>query len=66
MYLSHICYIKASQVVLVVKNQPANARGLRDAVSRPGLGRSTGEGSGIGAWWATVQSVSELDVTEVT
>ena len=53
-------------MVLVVKNQPANARGLRDAVSRPGLGRSTGEGSGIGAWWATVQSVSELDVTEVT
>ena len=34
----------ASQVVLVVKNQPANAGGIRDACSIPGLRRSPGEG----------------------
>ena len=35
----------ASQVVLVVKNPPANA-GDRDAGSTPGLGRSPGGGNG--------------------
>ena len=45
MYLSHICYSEASQVVLVVKNPPA-ARGLRGVVSLLGLGRSPGEGDG--------------------
>ena len=32
----------ASQVVLVVKNSPANAGDIRDMVSIPGLGRSLG------------------------
>ena len=36
----------ASQVVLVVKNLPANAGGIRDRGSIPGLGRSDGEGNG--------------------
>ena len=36
----------ASQVVLVVKNPPANAGDLRDAGSIPGLGRSRGGGHG--------------------
>ena len=36
--------IWASQVVLVVKNLPANASDLRDAGSIPGLGRFSGEG----------------------
>ena len=36
----------ASQVALVVKNPPANARDNRDAGSIPGLGRSTGGGHG--------------------
>ena len=35
---------RASQVALVVKNPPANAGGIRDASSTPGLGRSPGEG----------------------
>ena len=34
----------ASQVVLVVKNLPANARNVRDAGSIPELGRSAGGG----------------------
>ena len=42
------CTIKsgASQVVLVVKNPPANAGEIRDMGSIPGSGRSTGGGHG--------------------
>ena len=36
----------ASQVELVVKNLPANARVVRDVGSIPGLGRSPGGGNG--------------------
>ena len=36
--------LRASQLVLVVKNPPANAVDLRDAGSIPGLGRSPGGG----------------------
>ena len=56
----------ASQVVLVVKNPPANARDIRDTISIPGSGRSPGGEHGDllqysclenpmdrGAWWAT-------------
>ena len=38
--------IFASQVVLVIKNPPANARDVRDTGSIPGSGRSPGEGNG--------------------
>ena len=56
---------RASQVVLVVKNLPANAGDVRYTGSIPGLGRSPGRGHGNplqysclenptdrGAWWA--------------
>ena len=56
----------------MVKSQPANAGDIRDAISIPGLGRSTGEGHGNllqysclenpvvrGAWWAMVHRVAE-------
>ena len=59
--------IGTSQVALVVKNAPANARDLRDAGSIPGLGRSSRGGHGNplqysdlehrmerGAGWTTV------------
>ena len=36
----------ASQVALVVKNLPANAKDVRDVGSVPGLGRSSGGGHG--------------------
>ena len=68
-----------SQVVLVVKNLPANAGDLRDMGWIPGLGRSSGGGHGKalqysylknpigrGAWQAIVHRVTELDTTEVT
>ena len=61
---------RAPQVVLVVKNPPANAGDVRDIGSTPGLGRYPGGGYGNplqysclenpmdkGAWWATVRRV---------
>ena len=58
---------RASQVVLVVKNLPANAGDIRDMGSILGLGRCCGGKNGNplqyscleksmdrGAWWATV------------
>ena len=63
-------HLGAAQVVLVVKNPPANAGDIRDAGSIPGLGRSPGGGHGNpfqysclenpmdrGAWWAIVHGV---------
>ena len=38
--------LTSSQVTLVVKNPPANARDIRDMGSIPGSGRSPGEGNG--------------------
>ena len=68
--------IRASQVVLVVKNQPANEGDVKDAGSIPGLGSSPGRGHGDplqrsclenpmdrGAWRATVQGHKESDMT---
>ena len=65
-------YREATQVVLVVKNPPANAGDIRDTVFIPGLGRSPGGGHGNplqysclenpmdrGAWWATVHGVTK-------
>ena len=66
-----------TQVVLGVKNPPANGGDARDVGSIPGWGRSPGVGNGSplqysflenpldrGGWWATVHRVAELDVTE--
>ena len=62
----------ASQVVLVVKNLPANAGDIRDMGSIPGLGRSPGGRHGNplqysclenpmdrGVWQATVHRVTK-------
>ena len=66
-----ICAIGASQVALVVKNLPANARDLRDADSIPGSETSPGKGhrqptlvflpeeSDRGAWQATVHRITK-------
>ena len=67
-------------MVLIVKNLPANAGDVRDAVLIPGLKRFPGGGNGNplehsclenptdrGAWWATVHGGrKELDMTEAT
>ena len=60
------------QVVLVVKNSPANAGDIRDTGSILGSGRYPGEGHGNplqysclenpmdrGTWWATVHRVAK-------
>ena len=62
----------ASQVVLVVKNPPANAGDIRDAGSIPGLRRSPRRGNGNplqysclknpmdrGAWWVTAPGIAK-------
>ena len=64
------CEVGASQVVLMVKNMPANVGDIGDSSSIPGLGRSPGGGHDNalqcsclenpmdrGAWWATVHGV---------
>ena len=69
----------ASQVMLVVKNPPANAGDLKDAGSIPESGRSPGEGHGNplqysflenpmerGTWQATIHGVVQSDTTEAT
>ena len=65
-------YSGASQVALVVKNMPANARYLRDSGSKPGSERFPGGGHSNprqylawriamdrGPWWATVNRVTK-------
>ena len=67
-----------SQVMLVVKNLPANAGDIKDMGLIPGLGRSPGGGNGSpfqhsclensedrGAWWATVHGFAESWVASV-
>ena len=60
----------ATQVVLVVKNLPANAGDIRDVGSIPGSGRSPGHGNSLqysclenamarGIWRATVHRVAK-------
>ena len=64
---------RASQVVLVVKNLPANAGDIRDAGLTPGLGRSSGVGKrnllqysclensmNRGVWWAAIHGVPRV------
>ena len=64
--------VRASQVVLVVKNSPASAENIRDVGSIPGWKRSPGGGRGNplqyscpenpmdrGPWWAMVHSVAK-------
>ena len=66
----HYYCVGASQVVLVVKNLPANAGVIRDAGSISGLRRCPGGGHGNpiqssclenpmnrGAWWASVHRI---------
>ena len=63
----------------MVTNLPAKAGDIREVGSVPGLGKCPGRGHGNplqysclenpmdrGAWWATVHSVAESDMTEVT
>ena len=63
----------ASQVVLVVKNPPANAGDVRDTGLIPGSGRSSGGGYGNPLWYSCLENPmdraaysKESGTTEVT
>ena len=69
----------ASQVVLMIKNPPANKAEARDPGLIPGSGRSPGKGNGNtlqysylenpmnrGSWWVTIHSFAESNTTEHT
>ena len=73
-YVYHI-FFGASQVVLVIKNPPANAEDARDEGLIAGLGRSPGVGIGSllqysclenstdrGAWWGTVHGAANCQI----
>ena len=47
---------RASQVVLVIKNVPANSGDIRDMGSIPGLGRSPGGGLGNPLWYPCLEN----------
>ena len=64
--------VSASELALMVKNPPANARDMRDTGLVPGSGRSPGGGHGnplqysclknplnTGAWWAMAHKVAK-------
>ena len=71
----YIKNIYLTQVVLVVRNPPANEGDARDAGSTPGSGRSPEVGNGNplqysclensmerGAWWATIHGATESHI----
>ena len=50
--------MRASQLMLVVKNLPANVGDTRDASSIPGSGRSPGEANGNPLQYSCLERVS--------
>ena len=56
----------ASQIVLVVKNLPANAGDIRDAGLIPELERSPGGGHGNPLQYSCLENPIESDMTEAT
>ena len=55
MYLGY----QASQVVLVVKNPPANVGDVKDVVLMLGLGRSTGGGHGNALQYSCLENLMD-------
>ena len=56
----------ASQVVLVVKNPPANVGDTRDVDSIPGLGKSPGVGSGNPLQYSCLQNSMDREAWQAT
>ena len=57
---------KASQVALVVKNTSANAAGVRNVGSLPGLGRSHGGGHGNPLWYSCLENPMDRGAWQAT
>ena len=60
------CASCASQVALVVKNLPANARVVRDMGSIPGVGRSPGGGHGNLLLYSCLENPMDREVCQAT
>ena len=56
----------ASQVVLVIKNPPANAGDIRDVGSIPGSGRSPGVGTGNQLQYSCLENPMDRETWQVT
>ena len=57
---------RASQVVLVVKNPPANAGDVRDLGSIPGLGRASGGGHDNPLQYSSLENPMERKAWQAT
>ena len=57
---------RASQVVLVVKNLPANAGDIRDMSLIPGLGRSPGGGHGNPLKYSCLENTMDREAWQAT
>ena len=56
----------ASQVVLVIKNSPANAGDITDMGSNPGLGRSPGGGHGNPLQYSCLENPTDRGALRAT
>ena len=61
-----MCTFGASQVVLVIKNPPANAGHVRDTGSIPGLGRSPGGGHGNRLQYSCLENAKDRETCRAT
>ena len=67
LHLHHyICFFWTSQVVLAVKNPPANAEDIRDVGLIPGLGRSPGGGHGNPLQYSCLENPMDRGVWQDT
>ena len=60
-----ILLIGASQVVLAVKNPPANAGDIRDTGSVPGLGKSSGGGHGNPLQYSCLENATDRELVRL-
>ena len=61
-----MCTLGASQVVLVIKNPPANAGHVRDMGLIPGLGRSPGGGHGNWLQYSCLENPKDRETCRAT
>ena len=61
-----LLFTGAPQVVLVVKNPPANVGAIRDLSLIPGSGRSLGEGNGISLQYSCLENPMDRGVHRLT
>ena len=65
-YIVLITIHRASQLALVVKNSPANARDIRDTGLIPGSGRSPGGGHGSPLQYSSLENPMDREAWQAT